>query len=1035
LFRDPLPLGFRHADRACVWLRRAVLFLAIAAVAMRAQSNSPASAAPASPQGQFIFDLFGTEIGLPQTNVTAARQTRDGYLWVGTEAGLGRFDGVRFVAFKRSNTPAFVNHSVRRLYEAADGALWIGTESGVVRYRGGVFEHVGLAGMIVTAIAQDGRGCMWFGTDGHGLHTWKDGRFHSYEDDSAMLGRTVRSVFVDSSDRVWIGFARVPGAVIFENGRFQFRDIGGVLSREVNAIAEWPRGTLWFGCGRGLYRLENGQLDRADSESNLPNPQVTDLQPALGDGLWIVAGTVLRVTRAKPFAYTPMARLPTTAPRTVTEDREGNVWICAQFDGLLRARWMFYRTISTEDGLPGNVIKGVSEDTNGSRWLAIQGQGLTRVAPDGAVSVLGREAGLPSHDPLSVYAATDGTVWSSYSVGLSALRDGRAETFPDYRSVRVMHEDRRGNMWFGSDDALLMRSPDGRFERIAVADGRPTMVNGITEGSDGSIYVATAPGGLSRIQDGRITTYPETNEFLNTGVRALYVDRQERVWIGIKGRGLGVWADGRWYNPNTLADAVTDHVSAIVEDRHGQLWLGTASGIMWAAKDELLAAARGERAPPRLRLAGMDDGFRVTPASSHSQPTVWPGRNNALLFATRRGLLEINPDYVPPNGIAPPVHIERVLVDGRAVQGTERVELAPGVRQLVIEYTALSFVEPRRVSFRYRLEGYDADWVEVGARRFASYANLPAGNYVFHVVACNSDGQWNETGDGVAIRQVPYFYETWWFAAIAAGVVLAIGFGLFRWSRRRLELELERMQQKHALERERHRIAKNLHDDLGANLTEIGLFAEAARRRTAVPEAIDDMVELSQRVRGLVGSLDAIVWAANPANDSLDRVATYICEYFQSLFVRSSIRCRVDVAGDMPAYPLTPEERTNLFLTAKEAMNNVLKHSGATQAWLRMKMDDERFRLVIEDNGRGFDPAAPENTRRNGLQNMRSRIEELCGTFTIETSPGVRTCVVISISFAGKKVLADGVESGRLKENPASSEPSPRNHADQRRHR
>jgi signal transduction histidine kinase len=423
---------------------------------------------------------------------------------------------------------------------------------------------------------------------------------------------------------------------------------------------------------------------------------------------------------------------------------------------------------------------------------------------------------------------------------------------------------------------------------------------------------------------------------------------------------------------------------------------------------------------PRLRLAGMSDGFRGTPASSSSQPAVWKSDRHTLLFATRRGVLEINPESTPPNQIAPPVHIEQIIVDGRQMQRPDQIELAAGVRQLAIEYTALSFVESRRVSFRYKLEGYDSDWIEAGTRRLATYANLPSGRYVFRVIASNSDGQWNEIGDSVRIRQIPSFYETWWFAALCGLAICLVGFGLFRWSRHRLERELEKMEQKHLIERERRRIAKNLHDDLGADLTEIGLFAEAARSLSTQPEATGYMVGLSNRVRGLVGSLDAIVWATNPANDSLDQVATYICEYFQSLFSRSSIRCRVDVAGDMPPYPLTPEERTNFFLTAKEAMNNVLKHSGATQVWLRMKMEGDRFWLSIEDNGRSFDPVTLENLHRNGLHNMRSRIEELSGTFDIETTPGQRTCVIISVSFAGKKPLAEADRNGAHPTPPLS---------------
>jgi signal transduction histidine kinase/ligand-binding sensor domain-containing protein len=960
--------------------------------------------------GQYSFDTFGPEVGLPQTNVTAVCQSRDGYLWVGTEAGLGRFDGVRFVAFTRSNTPALLaNQSVRRLFEAADGSLWIGTESGVLRECDGAFENVGLGGIIVTAIAQDRSGHLWFGTENCGLYRYADGRFAPVTAELVPSTASIRALFVDSRDRLWVGVAHSPGVVVREGETFTRHDVGGRESRETFAIAEWPVGTLWFGCTRGLFRMRDGIVSRCDDGSELVNPQVTDLQPARGGGLWLVTGRVVRITSAEPFACVTLPRLPIATARTAIEDREGNVWVTAQFDGLVRARRTFYRMISVEDGLPGAVTKSVAQDTAGNLWVAIQNHGIARITPAGEVVVSAREQGLPSRDPLCLFVASDGTMWSGYSAGLVSVRDGRIDTHAEFRSVRVVFEDRSGTMWFGNDDALLMKRPGGTIQPVDLTRS-PTMIHAITQAPDGAIYVATSPGGLFRLKEGQTKSYPQIDGVVAIGVRALYVDTDNRIWVGVKGRGLGVVDGDVWLNPDALANAVTDHVSAIVEDQHGQLWLGTPSGIMWGSKAQLLAAARGYESP-RLRLAGMEDGARAMPASSHSQPIVWRSNTGTLLFATRRGVLEIDPDHVPSNPVTPTVHIEQVVIDGQSFNAHGPIELPPQVRQVAIEYTALSFVASARVGFRYRLEGYDRDWIEAGPQRTATYANLPAGRYVFHVIACNSDGEWNRVGDSLVIHQIPHFYQTWWFAALVGlAIVLAI-VAAVRWSRRRLERELERMEQKQMLERERRRIARHLHDDLGANLTEIGLFAAAARDRVSEPNS--DLDELTDRVRGLAGSLDAIVWTTNPANDSLDHVATYICEYFQGLFARSVIRCRVDIDGDMPAYPLTPDQRTNLFLSAKEAMNNVLKHSGATEVWLRMRMEGERFQLCIEDNGHGFDPAALEHRRRNGLQNMRSRMEELAGTFSIETTPGRRTVVVISLSFAGKIPLSAAAEAHR----------------------
>ena len=258
----------------------------------------------------------------------------------------------------------------------------------------------------------------------------------------------------------------------------------------------------------------------------------------------------------------------------------------------------------------------------------------------------------------------------------------------------------------------------------------------------------------------------------------------------------------------------------------------------------------------------------------------------------------------------------------------------------------------------------------------------------------------------MVVIQEPHFYQTWWFYILATAGAAGLVWGINRWSHRLLMLKAESLEQKQAMEKERRRIAKNLHDDLGANLTALGLFAETIGQKTNSPGLLQDMAQLSERVFNLAEALDAVVWTVNPANDSLDRLALYICGLFQDLFQLTAIRSRLDVSAEIPPRVLTPDERSNLFLTAKEAMNNVIKHSRATEVWLRIKMDGGTFSLAIEDNGRGFDPDEATRSGRNGLINMCSRIEELKGAFRIESAPGRGTAVLIMIDFAAREGIS-----------------------------
>jgi ligand-binding sensor domain-containing protein/signal transduction histidine kinase len=957
-------------------------------------------------EDEYAFDSFGMELGLPQTNVTVALQTRDGYLWVGTEGGLARFDGVRFVTFRKSNTPAFADHSVNCLYEDRAGNLWIGMEKGLIRYRQGVFERMGFETTAVTAVAEDRAGRIWIGTTGGGLNSWRDGQFTRYDQDPAMPSRSVRCLFVDSADRLWIGFKGGSGVVCYEKEKFRYYDGEGSIDRDTFAICELPQGTLWFANNHGVYRLKDKLLTRFTKDSGLVSIQVSDVQPARDGGLWVIDGALQRITDLDHFTGETIANIPSRNIRNVFEDNEGSLWLSAMAHGLIRMRHTQYRSTTAFGDFPENVIKSVTQDKDGNTWLAVQDGGIVRIAVDGAIKRYTSDDGFISLYPLAIFGASDGTVWTAFSSGLCARKNEVIQTYRDIRTVHVIYEDRQGNLWFGADDCLLLQDKSGRFRPVEL-NGRPVKsVQAFAEDGSGRIYLGTDEGGMYKYEDGKLAPLAAKNDRVIGAVRALLVDREGRLWVGMKDGGLGVLVDGQWLSSEALADAVADHVSAIAEDGDGRLWLGTPAGIMWASKDELLAVARGELRAPKMHNASIGDDFQFNPVSSGTQPTVWKTRHNEILFATRRGLLAIDPTHVLINQTIPPVHIEDVTVDGQRMNTANGIEVPAGARELVINYTALSFLQPRRVLFQYKLAGYEDDWVQAQTRRTAYYHNLPPGRYVFKVKACNSDGVWNELGDSIAIVQRPHFYQTWWFFGLGLAGVVGLGAGLNRWSHRQLAFRLERLEQRQAMEKERRRIAKSLHDDLGASLTEIGFFAETARRKSTLPETNDALAFLSERVRGLAGSLDAVVWAANPANDYLDQLVVYLAEMFQDFLRMSPIRCRLGVTGDFPNYPLSPEARSNLFLTAREATNNIVKHSGATEAWLYMKMEGDTFRLSIEDNGHGFDPAAPRNAERNGLANMRSRIEELKGKFWLESSPGKGARISICIQFSRANEIA-----------------------------
>jgi len=956
----------------------------------------------------YSFDSYGVELGLPGTVVTAALQTRDGYVWVATPSGLARFDGNRFVGFYSASTPGLPGDLIHCLHEDRRGVLWIGTDKGLVCFAEGRFTRAGLDGVPVRALAEAPSGKLWVGTWERGLYFVRgDHAPEPFIPEKLPPALRVRALFVDSHEEIWIAPERSRGLLrVGRDGVLHHLDGEGGALGEVLTICESSPGTLWFGTKRdGLFRFKDDQLERCAESTGAGTAPIYEVRATRAGGLWLAAGVLKYAASAEQPVFQAVPGLPNRNVQATCEDTENGLWLCAGAEGLTRMRELPYQLLSVRQGLPTDNIKNVAEDPLGGLWLATQESGVVHVDAAGAVKRQRGKAGLPEGETAVVYAAHDGSVWAGISSHLWVRRDGEWHQHPEMRFVRGLYEDRRGAMWVGTESDGLFRVAQGSFTEIKTTEGAHVpLATSFAETADGALIVGTWRSGIWRVDPGESVARDCLQGFPATEVRAVHVDREGRIWAGINQRGLIVWDHARWWNPPTSNQALGGSVSAILEEESGRLWLGTLAGVLWAQKEELLAWMRAPASAPPVHAMPVGDETGIIPVWSGAQPVALRASEGDLLFATRRGVLAIDPRRVVLNQVAPPVHLEGVFVDRHSVEARDAVRLPPGTRSLAIDYTAPSFVQAGRVLFRYKLEGYDADWVDAGTRRAAFYGSLPTGRYLFRVSACNSDGVWNEAGARLAIVQLPYFYQTAWFAWLLAAAVAGAAWALYRWSNRQLRLKLERLERERAMENERRRIAQDLHDDLGASLTELGLFAEANRRAGPAAEQ-PALAYLSQRARALVTSLDAIVWAVNPANDSLDHLVAYVGELFQELFRASAIRPRLDIAPGIPRLPLRAEERSDIFLTTKEAMNNILKHSGATEAILRVQMHGRELRITLQDDGRGFDLHAAAAASGNGLSNMRTRIERARGRLAWRTAPGEGTEITIVVSFDDRKEL------------------------------
>jgi signal transduction histidine kinase/streptogramin lyase len=585
----------------------------------------------------------------------------------------------------------------------------------------------------------------------------------------------------------------------------------------------------------------------------------------------------------------------------------------------------------------------------------------------GAFTVLGRSDGLAGDTVRSLLADSAGNLWIGLEVSncLQRLREGQWHTFtqpPGSRTIRVMAEDAAHNIWMGTSDGYLLRV-------------------------DGDTLVNETPRTLSRPKP----------------IRCLYATPDGSLWIGYAGAGVGRLREGRFVQVGTEQGLHDDYVCGIVADEGGALWFAADHGIFQVRQRELDEVAEGRVQRVRSVVYGRDEALPSLQGSYGYSRGAVRSRDGRIWFPMQTGLAIVHPDRVQPNRIPPPVLVERVTVDGRPVelrQGSSSFMLSPGHRKLEVDFTAPCFVAPESVRFRQRLEGWDENWIEVGTLRSASYSRLPAGTYQFHVTACNNAGVWNQQGATLGFVVQPFFWQTWWFRlAVLAGFTLSV-IALVRYlSFRRLRLKLRQLEQEAALYKERTRIAKDIHDDLGASLTEISLLGELAQHDFSTAGTARGHVEkIAVMARDGIRALDEIVWAVNPRNDTLAHLIDYVGQFAVDFLRVAAIRCRLDFPEQPPVRAVSAEVRHNFFLVAKEALHNVVKHAQATEVWLRVNVSDARLQLTVEDNGSGFD-CPPENAWADGLRNMRERLAEMGGKCQVRSQGGLGTKVIFEVPW------------------------------------
>jgi signal transduction histidine kinase len=475
--------------------------------------------------------------------------------------------------------------------------------------------------------------------------------------------------------------------------------------------------------------------------------------------------------------------------------------------------------------------------------------------------------------------------------------------------------------------------------------------------------------------------------------------------------------DGKFSRITAKQGLPVDIISQILQDSHGRLWLGTHQGIYCVAKAALNACADGRAASVDYIAYGRQDGLPALECSDGYQPASWRGPDGKLWFTTVRGVVWLNPDELTTQSTPPPVLVEELRVDGDSVPlRAGKIIIPPGHKQYDFRYAALSFDAGDRARFRYRLEGFDSGWVDADTLRAAHYGRLPPRDYRFRVIACNNEGVWNDVGATVKFTVEPYFYQTtWFFILVSVGVIGSVSFAVRRAATRKYRRKLAAMEKQHAIERDRARIAKDIHDDVGAGLTQITLLTELARRDPSQTDA--NLGRITDSARKLTKAMDEIVWAVDPQHDTIAGLMDYVSAYAEDYLRVADVRCRMDLPVTMPLTRVDAEVRYNLFLALKEALNNIVKHAKATEVWLRLRLAPGSLTLEIEDNGQGLQAAGNTGgetriSSGSGLVNLEKRLAAVGGTCKIHSvaGQGTRVEMTVILKNAASPVVAIGAE-------------------------
>jgi len=925
------------------------------------------------------FRTYSIEKGLSEAVVQDMMQDNQGYIWIATNYGLNRFDGIKFKNYYEKN--GLLSNKIYSLYQDGKNRIWVGTGGGVNIIKDDSIQSrkvlKPLTSSTILDINQDKNNNFWFATNGQGVWRW-NGKQHlkHYTTAAGLVNNEVNAIATGSNGVIWFGTNGGLSRLNLSTGKIQsFTKKNGLPNNTVYDIKLADQGkTLWIGTDNGLCRFSNGKFKSFTTADGLINNSVRSLSLAPDGSLWL--GTekgAAHFKNGKFTNYTAEEGLPNNVIYATLADREDNIWFGTFGGGVGVYLNTPVKNYSIKQGLPNSVVTSITQDASGDHWVGTDGGGLARLH-NGHIRVFDESDGLVNDNVYDVVSAPEGRLLIGTRRGFSVFQHGKFTNYrepelPYHKIKNITVGNNPNEWWLGTYGKGIIKYKDGKFTLFDKKNGLSNNTTlGVLDGPNGSLWIASY-GGVSRFKNGHFTNYTIKDGLPSNGVLDIAKANDGSLWFATFG-GIARFKNGH-FTSITPADGLPDEVCYfIIQDNKGDFWIGTNKGVIRFNFNKYQKAKSESAKAATFKLYTRAQGLI---ANEMNAGAAFKDRNGVLWFGSVNGLIRFNPAKEKNHSVPPLIHIDKVMISQKNITNWKNLVIPSDDRNITINFVGINFSAPKQLVYQYRLKGSGEGWQQTKQRR-VHYSALNSGTYTFQVKAKNGDGVWSKSTAALYFKVRAPFWFRWWFILLMGLVLAGIILFIYHYFRVRQMVDIERM---------RVRIASDLHDDVGSSLTEIALQSDFLLTMDVPDDLKDSLRNIGEQSRKIVSSLDDIVWSIDARNDTVGDLTDRMQDYVNNTLSDRKVEYHFENLNTDQS--LSVSLRENLYLIFKEAINNIAKHSNATKVDIYLISDGNSFNLKIDDNGTDV---LKRRKTGNGLRNMKMRGKRINGSVNFQDEDG-----------------------------------------------